>query len=148
MKNLFLFSLWLLLGFSASGQILKPVKWSYAANRTSKTEAILYLKATVADGWHIYSQNIADGGPLKTSFSFSPDRAYKLNGKTIEPRAITKFEKSFDMNVSYFEKSAIFQQKVKLTGAKAIVKGVLEFMVCNDQQCLPPETVEFAIPIK
>ncbi|MNY71472.1 hypothetical protein D3C86_2098230 [compost metagenome] len=59
-----------------------------------------------------------------------------------------KFEKSFDMNVSYFEKTAVFQQKVKLTGANAIVKGTLEYMVCDDAQCLPPETVEFSISVK
>ena len=52
------------------------------------------------------------------------------------------------MNVSYFEKSVIFQQKVKLTGANATVKGTLEYMVCDDSQCLPPETVEFSVPVK
>lgn len=147
MKNLFVLTLALLLSLSASSQILKPVKWSYAAKKTSKTEAILYLKATIEDSWHIYSQNMADGGPVKTTFTFTPGKAYKLNGKTIEPKAITKFEKSFEMNVSYFEKSVIFQQKIKLTGAKALVKGTLEFMVCDDHQCLPPETVEFSIPV-
>lgn len=148
MKNLFLFAVGLLFSMSASSQILKPVKWSYAAKKTSKTEATLYLKATIEDGWHLYSQNMADGGPVKTSFTFAPAKTYKLDGKTVEPKAIVKFEKSFDMNVSYFEKSVIFQQKVKLTGAAATVKGTLEYMVCNDSQCLPPETVEFSIPVK
>jgi DsbC/DsbD-like thiol-disulfide interchange protein len=147
MKNLFVLTLGVLLSLSASSQILKPVKWSYAAKKTSKTEVTLYLKASIQDGWHMYSQNIADGGPVKTSFSFYPAKDYKLNGKTIEPKAITKFEKSFEMNVSYFEKAVIFQQNIKLTGATAVVKGTLEFMVCNDQQCLPPETVEFSIPV-
>ncbi|WP_316822933.1 protein-disulfide reductase DsbD N-terminal domain-containing protein [Pedobacter gandavensis] len=148
MKNLFVFVFALMCSFSASSQILKPVKWSYAAKKTSKTEAVLYLKATIEDGWHLYSQNMADGGPVKTAFSFSPSKAYKLIGKTIEPKAVTKFEKSFDMNVSYFANSVVFQQKIKLTTPKALVKGTVEFMVCNDQQCLPPETVEFSIPVK
>jgi DsbC/DsbD-like thiol-disulfide interchange protein len=150
MKHLFLFSLGLLFSFSVSSQILKPVKWSYAAKKTSKTTAVLYLKATVEDGWHLYSQNIADGGPIKTTFSFSPAKTYQITGKTTEPKATVKFEKSFNMNVSYFEKSVIFQQQVKLTGngANPAVKGSVEFMVCNDQQCLPPETVEFSIPVK
>ena len=147
MKNLFVLTLALLLSLSASSQILKPVKWSYAAKKTSKTEAILYLKATIEDSWHIYSQNMADGGPVKTTFTFPASKAYKLVGKTIEPKPITKFEKSFEMNVSYFEKSAIFQQKIKLIGKNPTVKGSLEFMVCDDQQCLPPETVEFSIPV-
>ncbi|WP_316748441.1 protein-disulfide reductase DsbD N-terminal domain-containing protein [Pedobacter gandavensis] len=148
MKNLFLFAVALLFSMTASSQILKPVKWSYAAKRTSKTEATLYIKATIEDGWHLYSQNIPDGGPVKTSFTFAPSSTYKLVGKTIEPKPITKFEKAFDMNVGYFENGAIFQQKIKLTGASAIVKGTLEFMVCDESQCLPPETVQFSIPVK
>lgn len=148
MKNLILLTVGILFSLSASSQILKPVKWSYAAKKTSKTEATLYLKATIDEGWHLYSQNMADGGPVKTSFTFAPSKAYKPVGKTTEPKAIVKFEKSFDMNVSYFEKSVIFQQKVKLTGATATVKGTLEYMVCDDSQCLPPETVEFSIPVK
>lgn len=148
MKNLILLTIGILFSLSANSQILKPVKWSYAAKKTSKTEATLYLKATIDEGWHIYSQNIADGGPVKTSFTFAPSKAYKPVGKTIEPKPIVKFEKSFDMNVSYFARSVIFQQKVKLTGPTAAVKGTLEYMVCDDSQCLPPETVEFSIPVK
>ncbi|WP_316821807.1 protein-disulfide reductase DsbD N-terminal domain-containing protein [Pedobacter gandavensis] len=148
MKNLFLFAVALLFSMTASSQILKPVKWSYAAKKTSKTEAVLYLKATIEEGWHLYSQNIPDGGPVKTSFTFTPASSYKLNGKTIEPKPIVKFEKAFDMNVGYFENSVIFQQKIKLTGANATVKGTLEFMVCDESQCLPPETVQFSIPVK
>lgn len=148
MKNLILLTVGLLFSLTVSSQILKPVKWSYAAKKTSKTEATLYLKATMDEGWHIYSQNIPDGGPVKTTFTFAPSKAYKTIGKTTEPKAIVKFEKSFDMNVSYFEKSVVFQQKVKLTGANATVKGTLEYMVCDEAQCLPPETVDFSIPVK
>jgi len=148
MKNLLLFAIGLLFSFSASSQILKPVKWSYAAKKTSNTEAIVYLKAVVDEGWHIYSQNIADGGPIKTTFTFAPSKTYTVTGKTLEPKPIVKFEKTFDMNVSYFEKSAVFQQKVKITGANPIVKGTVEFMVCDDHQCLPPETIDFSIAVK
>lgn len=148
MKNLLLFAVGLFLSFSASSQILKPVKWSYAAKKTSKTEAIVLIKATIDDGWHLYSQYMADGGPVKTTFAFKPSGAFKLNGKTTEPKPIVKFEKSFDMNVSYFEKSVVFQQKVKLTGANPVVKGTVEYMVCDDSQCLPPETVDFSIAVK
>ncbi|EDM35429.1 thiol:disulfide interchange protein dsbD precursor [Pedobacter sp. BAL39] len=148
MKNLFLLVAGLFLSFSASSQILKPVKWSYAAKKTSKTEAVLYLKATIDQGWHLYSQYMADGGPVKTTFTFAPGKGYAVNGKTVEPKPITKFEKTFDMNVSYFANSVVFQQKVKLTGATAVVKGTVEYMVCDDQQCLPPETIEFSIPVK
>lgn len=147
MKNLFLIAFSLLFSLSVSGQILKPVKWSYLAKRTSKTEATVLIRATIDKGWHIYSQNIEEGGPIKTTFAFVPAKAYKLIGKTVEPKPIVKFEKTFDMNVSYFEKIVTFQQKVKVGSGKTVVKGSVEYMVCDDHQCLPPETVEFSIPV-
>lgn len=61
---------------------------------------------------------------------------------------MTKFEKTFDMNVSYFEKQVIFQQKVKLNKANTTVKGKIEFMVCNDSKCLPPSDVDFSVQVK
>lgn len=141
-------TLGLFISFGASAQIVKPVVWSYAAKKTGKNEATLYLKAVMEDGWHIYSQNIKDGGPVKTSFTFAPSKEYTKIGNTAEPKPITKFEQTFDMNVSYFEKTVIFQQKVKLNKAITTVKGKLEYMVCNDSQCLPPTEVSFSIPVK
>jgi DsbC/DsbD-like thiol-disulfide interchange protein len=138
----------LLLNFGASAQIEKPIVWSYAAKKTGKGEATLYLRATIENGWHIYSQNMKDGGPVKTTFTFLPSKEYTKIGKTIEPKPITKFEQTFDMNVSYFEKSVTFQQKVKLNKATTTVKGKLEYMVCNDSQCLPPDEINFSIPVK
>ncbi|MDF3077196.1 MAG: sugar transporter [Sphingobacteriaceae bacterium] len=148
MKKFSLMIIALLLAGSSFAQILKPVKWSYAAKRTSATEAVVFIKATIDKGWHIYSQNTGDG-PVATSFTFAPSKSYTLVGKASEPKPITKFEKSFGSNVSYFEDVVIFQQKVKLKSAAATsVKGSLEFMVCNESKCLPPDEVEFTIPIK
>lgn len=149
MKKFVLASLVLLATVSAKAQIINPVHWSYAAKKTSPTEAVVLLKATMDNGWHIYSQNVKEGGPIKTSFTFDTSPAYALVGKTQEPKAITKMEKTFDMEVSYFENAVIFQQKVKLKGNGPVtVKGKLEYMSCNDQKCLPPDEVAFSIPVK
>ncbi|TCC93743.1 sugar transporter [Pedobacter frigiditerrae] len=140
-----------LMFFSAVGafaQLENPVSWSYKATKISKTEAIVYLKATIEDDWHIYSQNIKPGGPNKTVFTFTPSKDFSLVGKPKEPKPITKFEKSFKMDVLYFENEVIFQQKVKLNKGTTVVKGQVEFMVCNDKQCLPPSEVTFSIPVK
>jgi DsbC/DsbD-like thiol-disulfide interchange protein len=132
----------------AHAQILTPVKWSYAAKKTGNTEAVVFIKATIDAGWHIYSQNVKDGGPIKTAFTFPESKQYSLIGKTTEPVPVTKFEKAFGMNVSYFEHSVIFQQKIKLKAAQATVKGKLEYMTCNDQKCLPPEDLDFTVEVK
>jgi len=137
-----------LISLSSYSQILKPVTWSYAAKKTSPTTATVFIKATVDQGWHLYSQFVKDGGPVKTTFTFPAAKDFTLVGKTIEPKAVTKYEATFKMDVSYFENAVVFQQKVKLKGKNAVVKGSVEFMVCDDKQCLPPEQVDFSIPVK
>ena len=129
-------------------QILKPVKWSYASKRTGKDEGVIFIKANIETGWHIYSQFVKGDGPLPTSFKFQPSADYELIGEVSEPKAITRFEKAFGINVSYFEQSVIFQQKCKLKSAHPVVKGSLEYMTCNDQKCLPPDDVDFSITMK
>jgi DsbC/DsbD-like thiol-disulfide interchange protein len=138
----------ILFATGAHAQILTPVKWGYAAKKISPTEAVVFIKATIDAGWHIYSQTIKGSGPVPTSFTFSPSKQYSLIGKTAEPKAIVRFEKAFGINVGFFETSVIFQQKIKLKAAQATVKGKLEYMTCNDQKCLPPEDLDFTVEIK
>jgi DsbC/DsbD-like thiol-disulfide interchange protein len=148
MKKAFAIIAALFLTIGAYAQIVTPVKWAYAAKKTGPTEVTVLLKASIDAGWHIYSQNVKEGGPIKTSFAFAKSKDYILVGKTIEPKPITKYEDAFKMNVSYFEKEVVFQQKIKLKSANiTAIKGQLEYMTCNNQKCLPPEDVNFTIPV-
>jgi DsbC/DsbD-like thiol-disulfide interchange protein len=152
MKKVLLMVVALMFTAAAFAQIDAPVRWSYAAKRISPAEAVVLVKATIEPGWHIYSQNVKDGGPVATSFTYAPgQKNFTVIGKPTEPKAIVKYEEVFKMNVSYFENSVIFQQKVKLKGKGATtVKGKVEYMTCNDRKCLPPDEVEFnvAVPVK
>jgi len=132
----------------AFAQLDNPISWSYVAKKTSPTEATVYIKANLEESWHLYSQTVKSGGPSKTIFTFAKSNDYALVGKTIEPKPISKFEKVFNMNVPYFENQVVFQQKIKLNKGATTVKGKVEFMVCNDSKCLPPNEVEFSIPVK
>ncbi|RKD15177.1 sugar transporter [Pelobium manganitolerans] len=148
MKNILFLIVALFFSATSYSQILKPVKWSYATKKTGKNEAIIYLKATIDKGWHIYSQRVPEGGPVKTSFSFTPSSSYKKLGATLEPKPSTAFEKAFNMKVSYFSNTVVFQQKVNLSRLPAVVKGKIEYMACDDSRCLPPEEVDFSLTIK
>ncbi len=148
MKKLLFIALFSIISAAVNAQIVTPVKWSYAAKRISKTDAVVFIKATIDKGWHVYSQTVGEGGPVPTSFSFSPSKEYTLVGKTSEPKPVSKYDKTFSMNVAYFESSVIFQQKVKLKAAQTVVKGKLEYMACNDQKCLPPDEVNFSVAVK
>jgi len=130
------------------GQIYAPVHWSYAAKKISSTQAVLFIKATVDDEWHIYSVNQKDGGPQKTSFVFNPSKDYQLTGNVVEPQPKRKYESAFSMDVFYFENAVIFQQKITLASPQTTVEGKVKFMVCNNERCLPPDEVTFKIPIK
>ncbi|MBK0381510.1 thioredoxin family protein [Pedobacter sp. SD-b] len=145
-----IFALWVLIltGFYGFSQILKPVKWSFSSQNINTKEAYLIATANIENGWHVYSLNIPDGGPISTSLTFVKSADYKLDGKTTEaPKPISAYDNNFGMQISWHENKAVFKQKIKLNKPETTVKGTLEFMVCNDKQCLPPEEVEFAIKV-
>ncbi|UOE46584.1 protein-disulfide reductase DsbD N-terminal domain-containing protein [Mucilaginibacter sp. SMC90] len=148
MKKLILAALTFFISTASYAQIITPVKWAYGTKKINNKQAVVFITATIDNGWHIYSQHVADGGPAKTSFRFDKSDNYTLNGSTTEPKAISKYEGVFGMNVQYFVRSVLFQQKIKLKNGQALVKGTLSYMACNDHECLPPEAVDFRIPIK
>jgi hypothetical protein len=144
-KVLFIIAMIALVSANAFSQIEKPVKWSFAVKKEGKNEAVVFIKATIQNSWHIYSLDQKEGGPIKTTFTFLPGADYSLIGKASQPQPHTKFESAFNMNVSYFENSVIFQQKIKLKSVKGVLHGKVEYMTCNNQKCLPPEDLDFSI---
>ncbi|MCS3556149.1 MULTISPECIES: protein-disulfide reductase DsbD N-terminal domain-containing protein [unclassified Sphingobacterium] len=129
-------------------QIHAPVKWTVASKKLNNKEAMVFIKATIQKGWHIYSQDIKDGGPIPTSFNFSKAGDYTVVGKTAEPKPKVKHEEVFKMDVGYFTDEVIFQQKISLNKGSATVKGNVEWQACDASQCLPPEEYTFAVTIK
>lgn len=147
-KQIFMLSMLLFSLFSAA-QIHNPVKWSFSTTNISDTETELVITANIEKGWHLYSQFLADNGPVPTTFKFDKSVDFTLIGKVKETSPIIKkFDKSFDMEVAYFAKKALFIQKIKLNKPETVVKGTIEFMVCDDEQCLPPTEVPFSIDVK
>jgi DsbC/DsbD-like thiol-disulfide interchange protein len=150
MKKLSLLIVAVVMTMSAAiAQVQTPVKWQVASKKINSKEAVVLIKATIQNGWHIYGQNVADGGPLPTTFTFKNSKDYTLNGKPVENvKAKTKYEDVFKMNVPYFTNEVVFQQKVKLNGKQTNVSGTVEFMACDKTQCLPPDEYNFTVAIK
>ena len=146
--KVFIANLWFLIwGLTAFAQIENPVTWSFSAKDVGEGKAEINIKADIQPGWHVYSQFIKEGGPIPTSFSFNPSKDYTLIGKVAEsPKAISSFDKNFNMQIAWHEKQVVFKQLVQVNKATT-VKGTLEFMVCNDEKCLPPDEVTFDIPV-
>lgn len=121
------------------------VKWDVAFNRSTKN---VELKASIAPGWHLYATDIADGvGPLPTVISFSENSNLMLLQSLTYPKPIVSFDPNFEAEVGFYENEVVFQQGVKVK-KNTILKGEIEFMVCNDVTCLPPVVERFEIKMK
>lgn len=119
------------------------VKWNFEVVSLPGDEFDLVFKATCESGWHIYAQKLeSNEGPVPTKFTFEPDAGYTLNGAVSEPKPDRVYDKNFLMNIDYHGGVAAFTQKVKaVNGAKPVIKASVDFMQCNDERCLPPQTI-------
>ncbi|MDM8307303.1 protein-disulfide reductase DsbD family protein [Phocaeicola salanitronis] len=126
-------------------QMQDPVQFKAEWKEISATEAEIVFTGTIDAGWHVYSTELGDGGPTSATFNIDEIKGAELVGK-LTPGAgeIDKMDPIFGMQVRYFEKSAKFTQKVKLTGGDYVIKGYLEYGACNDENCLPPTAVDFS----
>lgn len=123
----------------AKAQIYNPIKWKTSVEKISETEYELQIKANIENGWHLYSQNVADGGPSPTHFSFSKSSDFQLLGEVKEEKGKTIDDPVFKMSIKFFEKETAFKQRIKAISQKPFsIKAEVEFMVCNDENCLPP----------
>ncbi|MCF6280412.1 MAG: thioredoxin family protein [Flavobacteriaceae bacterium] len=134
-----LFILTLIVSF-ANAQILDPVKFSTSVETIDASNYYLVVTATIDKGWHLYSQDIPEDGPIATSIILKNDsNNFQLIGKPIEDKGHTDFDKIFEMEIKYFKNTATFKQRIRLlTNKKVDINGEIEFMVCDDSQCLPP----------
>jgi thiol:disulfide interchange protein DsbD len=147
MKRVLMFAVLLtMMAGAATAQVLKPVKWAISVKKVSEGVYDVQCKATIDATWHLYDTKLPEGGPLPTTFHIDADETdgVELVG---EFKATTKphIEKSeaFNMELAYFANSATLVQRVKLTKEKAKLVGYVEFMACNNGQCIPPAEEEF-----
>jgi thiol:disulfide interchange protein DsbD len=127
-----------------------PVKWTYASNKKDNQTYEVKITATINPGWHLYSQTTPYGGPVPTKISFNKNPLLVMDGNTKEVgNMVTRHEEVFGVDTKFFADKVEFVQTVKVKGkAKTNVNGQLQFMVCNDQQCLPPSTINFSVVLK
>ncbi|MCX6247478.1 MAG: thioredoxin family protein [Bacteroidetes bacterium] len=142
----------ILLPLFSFSQVLTPVKWSFKVEQSKPDEATLLLIAKIDHGWHIYSKNnpLPPDGPVGTTFQFTKRKEYQLTGNVTEPKPIEEKDSQFEnATLRYFDTKAVFKQKIRVLGKNDFtVKGSLEFMCCDNGQCIPPEEIEFSFDIK
>ena len=143
-------SIWMLVvaSFAAHAQFYNPVSWEFSQKNLPQDEIELSFKATIEGDWYMYSQHIADDGPVPTTFTFFNPEGVELLTEVLEPEPIEEFDPNFDMVLKYFKKEVTFRQRLKSVSDTVFsLTGEVMFMTCDPMQCLPPEYVEFSFDL-
>ena len=142
-KVLTLLILWGLT-LAANAQMVDPVKFSSKLEMLKGDEAQIVFSAKIDAGWHVYSTDLGNDGPISATFTATKLEGAKLVGK-LTPRGneVSKFDNMFGMKLRYFEGTATFIQKIKFVKPEYEISGYLEYGACNDETCMPPSEVEF-----
>ena len=143
-KKVYLTLLALVLVLAAQAQMMNPVHFRSELKMLEGENAEIVFTATIDPGWHVYSTDLGNDGPIEATFNATKmEGAEKVGKLTPRGNAIKKFDNMFGMELKYFEHSATFVQKVKFTKPKYTIDCYLEYGACNDQSCMPPTQVEF-----
>jgi thiol:disulfide interchange protein len=142
----FLFA-FVLSALSVQAQILEPVKWAFSLNKISETEYEVVADATIEENWHLYSSSMPEGGPIPTSVVLTnPEEQLTVGDLKEEPEADVQFDEAFDMELAWFSNKAKLILSVQLKDTDVdVIEGYVEFMSCDDEQCLPPDKVDFTL---
>jgi DsbC/DsbD-like thiol-disulfide interchange protein len=135
---------------SIYAQSASKVSWKYSAKKLEADQYEIRLSATIQPGWHLYSQNqTKDAIALPTTIQFNKNPLATLSGKIKEVgKLYDEVEKATKTRSRFYKETVDFVQVVTLKGqAKTAITGEIEFMVCDDKQCLPPETVKFSVKL-
>ena len=150
MKKLFSILLLVFATLAVQAQIHQPVKWKIKLEDSKTAEKEIVFTATIEKGWHLYDMNLPEGGPVSTSFTFETLQGAELIGQpvsNIKPTVV--YDEQFAMDLRLFPGAVTFTQKVKILDPKKFkIEGEVEFMVCNDETCLPPDRESFAFDSK
>ena len=130
----------LLIGVSihSIAQLVKPVTWTNSQKSVGNGELELELKASIQPGWHLYSTKLPEGGPVKTTFTFTQDSSrYKVIGDVVTAtKPIKEHDQIFNMDLEFYSNEAIFLQKIKVLSSKPFdLKGIVEYQSCNNETC-------------
>ena len=128
-----------ILTIAACLQMVNPVHISTEMKELERGEAELVFTASIDAGWHVYSTELGNDGPISATFNAVKMEGAELVGKLqARGKEIKQYDKLFDMDVRYFEKAVTFVQKIRFTKPTYNIDCYVEYGACNDRSCLPP----------
>lgn len=148
MKYVLSFCLLLSSAHLLSAQFQK-VEWTASLEKGAEDEYVLVLTGIIESGWYLYSQQIEEGGPIPTKIQLEDLDGLETIGKVEESgHKVEGYDKVFMMDITKYKEEVTFKQTVKLPSGTEYLSGTVEFMTCDDEQCLPPTEVEFTAAIE
>ena len=132
----------LIMAFMVHAQMVEPVKFTSTLKTNNTAEAEIVFSGTIDNGWHVYSTNLGNDGPIEATFHVNKLEGAELVGPlTPRGKEISEYDNMFGMKLRYFEKNVQFVQKVKFTKPQYNIDAYLEYGACNDEMCMPPTEV-------
>lgn len=141
----------LLCSINTLGQ--NAIRWRTTVKMTSETEGVLTIRAIVTPGWHLYGTTLPKGGPKATVLDFKESAGVKYTSD-FKPsqKPVSKFDSMFELTLYWWDSNVSFTRNFKLTTSmdKAVIKGKITYMACDNETCLPPKTenVTYKFPMK
>ena len=134
MKNIFI--IFLFITASSYTQNTRIISWETKTKKISDKEYELVINASLKENYHLYSQNVPEGGPIPTIFNYQKNKKYRLIGKTIEQKGQTKYDPVFGKEIKSFVNKAVFTQRIKTIGKRSFKIIIdISYMTCNDVSC-------------
>ena len=132
----------LIMAFMVHAQMMEPVKFTSTLKTNNTAEGEIIFNGTIDNGWHVYSTNLGNDGPIEATFHVNKLEGAELVGPlTPRGKEISEYDNMFGMKLRYFEKNVQFVQKVKFTKPQYNIDAYLEYGACNDEMCMPPTEV-------
>lgn len=149
MKYFLLFVVILTGEIRSNAQVRDHAKWEYTVEKISEQQLQVLFTVSLDSGWHIYSSQMADSGPQKTIITIEPGNSFNDSSTTTETGTlIEKYDSNFNITLRYYPKLAVFKKVIDIADTSAFtLKGIISYMLCTDEICLPPEEKTFTIKV-
>lgn len=142
MKKLFLLVMMMVMTVAVNAQMVNPVHFTSQLKMLKGDEAEIIFSAKIEKGWHLYSTELGNDGPISATFHSNKMEGVKTVGKlTPRGREISKYDNMFGTTLRFFEGSATFVQKIKFTKPTYTIDCYMEYGACNDEMCMPPSEI-------
>lgn len=131
-------------------QVLDPIQWTFEAKRIDNNKVEIICTATLEEGWHVYASSLPENTAIPTSIVIEANESFTvIDGISEKPEAEVHFDEQFNAELRWFKNKAQFIKTIEVKSNEAfVVKGYVESMICNDETCMPPQEVEFSVPVE